>query len=152
MRKFQCLLFVLKQSYFLLHNLHDCTFNDSFQFFWVFLIISWKGALLFNGRSFLIEGGHPWGHQLSGGRGIQKNHGMGRCPPTLGNPAFTITQSRHLLRKNKIMANMCPEIPSESLLLSEFFPNSSYCYQKIHSKQHLVLPNNSNQYLLLLAK
>ena len=40
MRKFQCLLFVLKQSYVLLYNLHDCTFKIP-EGIYITLIKSW---------------------------------------------------------------------------------------------------------------
>ena len=138
MRKFQCLSFVLKQSYFLLHNLHDCTFNDSFQFFWVFLIISWKGALLFTGGSFLIEGGHPWGASafMGGGGRFKKIMGWGAALPLWETLHSQSLKAVYYWERTKLWQTcMCPEIPSESLLLSEFFPNSIYCYQKIHSKQ-----------------
>ena len=73
----------------------NTSINVSFWFWGVFLlgIISWKGALLFNGRGFIFKWGrHPFcppGASALMGRGFQKNHGMPigeRCLPCTPSP------------------------------------------------------------------
>ena len=44
MQIFQCLLFVLKRSYLLLYNLHDCTFNKKHSLELDFKVLMFSGG------------------------------------------------------------------------------------------------------------